>query len=248
MDHTKVPKNQQQQFQPDYNMQSEFGNRPNGEHEYPQRGYQQKQEYNEYDYGRQYDPRQMPNHKPQYPAEPQNNYGYSNAPQRSQFNEYPGYKQEQTQSRYNYGTQQPQQSHNQQSHNQQSQQQQQHYRDFDESYNPYSTQRGYSQVDPPRSTGPQKFGGGYPGEHMQPNKYKGQGFYGNKNVDQESNDYYENNAEDPNNFKSSYQKGDSFKNAPPKNMRGKKPTKKKDSEGSYYQNKQGNQSQNESGY
>ena len=83
---------------------------------------------------------------------------------------------------------------------------------------------------------------------MQPNKYKGQGFYGNKNVDQESNDFYENNAEYRNNFKSSYQKGDSFKNAPPKNTRNKKPSKKKDSEGSYYQNKQGNQSQNESGY
>ena len=229
---------QHQQFQPEYDIQPEFGKYPSEQQGYPPRGYQNKQEYNQYDYGRQYDPRQMQNRKPQYPVEPQNNYGYSNAPLRGQFSEYPGYKPETGQSRYNYGAptqqQQPPQPAN--------------YRDFDESYNPYSTQRGYSQFEAPRPSGPQKFGGGYPGEHMQPNKYKGQGFYGSKNNDQESSSFYESNADDRNNLKSNYQKGDSFKNAPSKNQKGKKSSKKKDSEGSYYQNKQGNQSQNESGY
>lgn len=228
----RQPQGYQVGYPQGYEMQQDYGKFPPSEHGYPpNRPYSNKQDFNQYEFGRQYEARNYPPRKPQYGIDPSTSYGYSNQPIRGQYDEFQGYKSDNAPPRYNYA---PNQQH-------------QDYQNFGEGNGPYSNQRGYSQYEPPRVNPPVKYTGGYPNEAMQ-QKYKAPGYYGTKNIDQEPMNYYDHNVDDRSNYKSSYQKPETYKGTSNKNTRGKKPPKKKESDGSYFQSKQNNQSHNESGY
>lgn len=203
----------------EYHAPPEFARPGPSDQSYQNRPYQAK-DFSQFDYDAQFD-RNYPQRKPQYPVEP--GYGY-NQPPRQPADQFGGYKGEQ---RYNY-------------------QQQPGYPGYDERYNPYSSQRGYSQYDFPRSGPAVKYpvgGQGYGNEPMQ-SRFKGHAYQG-KGVEEEG--FYDQ-SDERGHQKHGHQKDSSYnKGNQNKNNRNRKTGKKKELDAPYYQSKGGNQ-QHDNGY